>query len=173
VARALAGEPTTIEYDAHCVGGRVRKAHTTLIPEHAANGSVVGCFELTFDNTEQRRTQELLSHAQKMEALGQLTGGLAHDFNNMLTVMVGNLGALRQLRPDDEAAEFIDPALAAARRGPDPRAARLRTSPARGGVGGRGRPAGGNGGQAAAPLAARRDAAAVRRRRGAAVGLGR
>jgi PAS domain S-box-containing protein len=119
VARALAGEPTTIEYDAHCVGGRVRKAHTTLIPEHAADGGVVGCFELTFDVTEQRRTQELLSHAQKMEALGQLTGGLAHDFNNMLTVIVGNLGALRELRPDDEAAELIDPALAAARRGAD------------------------------------------------------
>ncbi|HJW12877.1 MAG TPA: PAS-domain containing protein [Albitalea sp.] len=48
----------------------------------------------------------------------QLTGGLAHDFNNILTVIIGNLAALARARSDDAAvAEFADPALAAARRG--------------------------------------------------------
>ena len=118
VARAFAGEPVSFEYDAHCVDGRVRSARTTLIPEKAPDGRVIGCFELTFDVSELRRAQELLAQSQKMEALGQLTGGLAHDFNNMLTVILGNLGALRERAPaGDDAAEFLDPALAAARRG--------------------------------------------------------
>jgi PAS domain S-box-containing protein len=118
VARALAGEATSCEYETHCIDGRVRRVRTTLIPERAADGRVIGCFELTFDITEASRAQELLSHAQKMEALGQLTGGLAHDFNNMLAVIVGNLSTLHERRSADaEVGELVDPALAAAQRG--------------------------------------------------------
>ncbi len=118
VARALAGEAVTFEYETAIVGGRRVTARTTLIPEIAGDGSVAGCFELTFDISEQRRAQEMLIQAQKMEALGQLTGGLAHDFNNILTVIIGNLSALNDARGSDETvAEFVGPAVDAARRG--------------------------------------------------------
>lgn len=120
VARALAGEAVTFEYEAAIVGGTRVTARTTLIPEIGADGRVAGCFELTFDITEQKRAQAMLVQAQKMEALGQLTGGLAHDFNNILTVILGNLDALTLARGGDATvAEFVDTAAEAARRGAD------------------------------------------------------
>lgn len=118
VARAFRGEAVTFEYDITTIDGRALVARTSLIPELAADGAVVGCFELTFDITEERRSHELLVQAKKMQALGQLTGGLAHDFNNILTVILGNLVMLAE-QPSAKAHvnDFINPAIDAARRG--------------------------------------------------------
>ncbi|HNO89272.1 MAG TPA: ATP-binding protein, partial [Rhodocyclaceae bacterium] len=56
--------------------------------------------------------------AQKMEAVGQLTGGLAHDFNNLLTIITGNLHALRDKLPAHQGYDdYLEPALSAAGRG--------------------------------------------------------
>lgn len=122
VSQALRGEAVTFEYDVRTVDGRALVARTSLIPELATSdtghATVIGCFELTFDITEERRSHELLVQAQKMEALGQLTGGLAHDFNNILTVVLGNLIALaEQPSAKPHVTEFINPAIDAARRG--------------------------------------------------------
>jgi signal transduction histidine kinase/ActR/RegA family two-component response regulator len=60
----------------------------------------------------------MLRQAQKMEAIGQLTGGLAHDFNNLLLVVIGNLEMLLDGEPTDaDIREFANEALDAAQRG--------------------------------------------------------
>jgi PAS domain S-box-containing protein len=76
-------------------------------------------FAMTLTGAIQRiRTEEQLSHAQRLEAVGQLTGGVAHDFNNLLTIISGNLQILEddlQDRPD--ALDVIGAARRATARG--------------------------------------------------------
>jgi two-component system, NtrC family, sensor kinase len=63
-----------------------------------------------------QRAEEAARQSQKMEALGQLTGGVAHDFNNLLAVILGS-AELAKTRPPDKAATLLDNIMQAAQRG--------------------------------------------------------
>ena len=72
------------------------------------------------DVTDRRSVEKQLQQAQKMEAVGQLTGGVAHDFNNLLTIVVGNLDAVLERKDLAPAVrERMEMALSASLRGAD------------------------------------------------------
>ncbi len=113
----LSGEQVSYEYSFE-KDGKTHYAHSTLVPELGYEGETLGFFVFSYNISEQKRLQAALIHAQKMEAIGQLTGGLSHDFNNLLTVIIGNLAALIDHHPNEKhLKEYIEPALRSARRG--------------------------------------------------------
>lgn len=74
--------------------------------------------ELLAHVAERARTEEQLRQLQKLESIGQLTGGVAHDFNNLLTAVLGNLELLRKRLPSNPAIDrLIDGATQGAQRG--------------------------------------------------------
>jgi len=84
------------------------------------NGRNYGFVFLSDDISERTMMEQQLRQAQKMEAVGQLTGGVAHDFNNLLSVIICSLELLREKLPaDEEHVELTETALTAALHGAD------------------------------------------------------
>lgn len=112
-------------------GWRVRKdgtrfwAHVVIDAIREDDGTLAGFAKITRDITERMESNRLLEDArkalfqsQKMEAIGKLTGGVAHDFNNVLQVLRGNLELLERRHSSDSwTRERLDKAIDAVERG--------------------------------------------------------
>jgi PAS domain S-box-containing protein len=92
-----------------------------------ASGNVIGWATVSRDITERKQAeaereklQAQLAQAQKMESVGRLAGGVAHDFNNMLGAILGNISlALQELPPESPAREYLQEIADCARRSAD------------------------------------------------------
>jgi PAS domain S-box-containing protein len=128
-ARALATAATEGRFEAE--GWRVRKdgsqlwAHVVIDPIRDEDGRLLGFAKITRDISERRQAQlelqaarEQLFQSQKMEAIGQLTGGVAHDFNNLLMAIMSSLELLKKRMPDDpQLTRLLENAVQGAERG--------------------------------------------------------
>ena len=115
----------------HAEGWRVRRdgtrfwASVVIDAIRDEGGRLVGFAKVTRDITERKQAEEELDRArhalaqsQKVEAIGQLTGGVAHDFNNLLMAITGSLELLRKrLPPDPKVERLVETAMQAAQRG--------------------------------------------------------
>ena len=99
--RALAGETVTYEWVYTTRRGQ-RHMQTTLSPLRSTDDEVIGIVGLGRDITERIEAEQQIRQAQKMEAVGRFAGGVAHDLNNMMMIIVGFSDfLLRTLEPQD------------------------------------------------------------------------
>jgi signal transduction histidine kinase len=111
----LSGQAREVEFEAPFADGTTRLISTTKFPVRDSRGHVIAVGTIDTDITERKRTEEQLRQAQKMEAVGQLTGGVAHDFNNLLASILGHAEIVEEkLGADDESVKTI---IRAAERG--------------------------------------------------------
>ena len=81
--------------------GRRLNVSVSISPVLDAEGKIVGASAIARDITAQKRSEEQLRQAQKMEAVGRLAGGLAHDFNNILAIITACCDLMHHRAGDD------------------------------------------------------------------------
>lgn len=113
--RALAGQANVFEITHDESGRRIRIA---LTPDRDVQGAVQGVYILSMDVTEEAQARAALTQTAKRELAAKLTSGLAHDFANLLTIILGLQGRLLRVRDlPPEASDLAQATLSAARRG--------------------------------------------------------
>jgi len=94
---------------------------STICPVRDQQGEITNYISINEDITDARKKESMLAQATKLEAIGRMTDGISHDFNNLLTIIRGNLKFLEQDMGDtnDDYRELVEDALSAAQDGAD------------------------------------------------------
>ena len=82
-------QPVTVKHTHYDKKGNIRKLKIYGYPIFDGKGNVIQMIEYALDITEHDRLEKQFLQSQKMEAVGRLAGGVAHDFNNLMTVIIG------------------------------------------------------------------------------------
>ncbi|GLQ35329.1 signal transduction histidine kinase [Amylibacter marinus] len=113
--QALQGQAETFQFSVKKTGQQIRLAIT---PDRDAKGRVIGAYLLSMDITDEANARRALTHAKRRELAAQLTSGLAHDFSNLLTIIIGQQAKLEKLAPQSsEIQNIVETTKAAALRG--------------------------------------------------------
>ena len=97
--------------------GEVHPDWVTISEVRGSSGAVTNYVAAVSDMTDRRKLEDQLRHAQKLEAIGQLAGGVAHDFNNLLVVILNYSAlALEPMKPDDPRGDYLREVIKAGER---------------------------------------------------------
>ena len=107
---AYKGKQSVFEFTHEPSSRRIRAAFT---PDNTQGGVYI----LSMDVTEEAQTRAALQQTRRREIAAQLTSGMAHDFSNLLTIILGMQSRLQRMNPSEEASELIAATISAARRG--------------------------------------------------------
>ena len=103
-----------------CKNGAVTEVSISVFPIHTRDGKIESIASIIRDTTDTRRIERKLQEADKFESLGVLAGGIAHEFNNLLTGILANVGmAQREIQACPQAAESLGEIRASARQAAD------------------------------------------------------
>lgn len=113
IDRAFAGQANVYEFNDELSSRRIR---TALTPDRK-DDEIQGVYILSMDVTEETQARSALQQASKREMAAQLTNGLAHDFSNLLTIIMGAQSRLEKMALGSEAQTLVDATKEAAARG--------------------------------------------------------